>query len=407
MAPDKRLLLAGLQQLNQKYAGPSTGVERVTVQMINGKPTYIMQGPTQNPPRGLPGVIALTPKMEIPIIWAYRRFPLGANPVPTPKNSDLNKEMWYGYSPAPRRDTVTVFKPSTDRIATQAAIPQAVASDLQVAVDTTGPLGWWDLAQDLEGCLCCSYYFRPVTVLTFVVPQDRVLYIDGWSFFVYCNVPVGWQFNVRITRDGDTLVDYNEVVVDPLNPDPAKRCLFSGSIEQVMNSYLRIDRGQTLNVVITPKGLAPFLSTPLDSVCGNICVLLHGHSTALLDNRDGAPRPKDVGRMRDDVTGCGLLDQVTKEDVDQLEMWVNAATAEVTEVPMDANNQVAGNLTPDVSSVSPPAVAPAKVDDHEQQLATDQTAANKSLTTAIITAAAIATALGENEGSSVSQDPLA
>lgn len=406
MAPEKRLLLAGLQQLNQRYAGPGKGVERVTVQMINGKPTYIMQGPTQNPPRGLPGVMTLARGVEIPVIWAYRRFPLGS-PVPAPTNADLNREMWYGYSPAPRRDTVTVFKPSTDRIATQAKIPEAAVTDLQVAVDTTGPLGWWDLAQDLEGCLCCSFYMRPVTVLTFVVPQDRALYIDGWSFFVYCNVPVGWQFNVRITRDGDTLIDYDEVVVDPLNPDPAKRCLFSGSIEQVMNSYLRIDRNQTLNVVITPKGLAPFLSTPLDSVCGNICVLLHAHSTALLDNRDGAPRPKDVGRMRDDVTGCGLLDQVTKEDVDQLEMWINAATADTTQVPLDANNQVAGNLTSDVSLVSPAPIVPAKTDDSERQLAINQEAANNGLLTAIVAAAAIASALGDQDvGSSVSPDPL-
>lgn len=404
MALDKRLLLAGLQQLNQKYAGK--GVDRVTVQMINGRPTYIMQGPTQDPPRGLPGTIQLTPSLTLPIIWAFKRQALGSTPMPNPSNQDLDKALWYGFTPIDRRDTVTVYQPGSDTIVTQMKIPQAVVTELQVVADVTGPLGWWDIALELEGCLCCGYYMRPVTLLNYVVPQDRVLYIDGWSFFVYLNVPVGWVFNVRIMRDGDPLIDYDEVVVDPLNPDPAKRCLFSGSIEQVMKSFLRIDRNQTLSVVITPKGLFPFVNNPLQPLCGNICVLMHGHATALLDNRDGAPRPKDVGAMRDDITGNALLDQVTADDVKQLLMWCNAATAETTQVPEDANNRIAGDSA--VTGVVTPRDPAAEAAAQEAKLAADATAANKSLMTAIIAAAAVASVLGEhNSGSSVSPDPLA
>jgi len=91
---------------------------------------------------------------------------------------------------------------------------------------------------------------------------------------------------------------------------------------------LRIDRNQTLVVYVTAKGLAPFAKGPLDPFCGTICCLLHGHRTALLDNRDGGPRPKDVGSLQDNLDCAGLISQVTEEDVRQLLHWLNRATAD-------------------------------------------------------------------------------
>ena len=397
MALDKKLLLAGLMQLNRKYVGKT--VERVVVQMVNGRPVYIMQGATQSPPAGLPGQIQLGPGIMMPIIWAYNR----GIPLPQPNTQHVNSSMWYGFVNIDRRDAATVYQPGSDTVITQKDIPPTEAIDLQVAVDTTGPLGWWDISMELEGCLCCAFYNRPITLLNYVVPQDKVLYIDGWSFFVYMPaLPIGWTFNVRFLRDGETLLEYDEVVVDPANVDPAKRCLFSGSVEQVMNSYLRIDRGQTLSVVITPKGLYPYVNDPLQSVCGNICVLLHGHSTALLDNRDGAPRPKDVGAMRDDINGTGLLDQVTQADVDQLMMWLNGATTEAVASP-SAVGKTAGSSSM-ASIIAPPTAEVRAIQQAQSDKAlTDAaTAANSKLFYTVAAAAAAATMLGE---SAVDDDP--
>lgn len=411
---NKKLLLAGLGQLNRKYAGK--GVDRVTVQMINGHPAYIMQGSTQEPPPGLPGTIQLAQNLTLPIIWAYKR----SAAVPLPNEQDLDKAMWYGVVPEARRDVATVYMPGSDTIITQQEIPKTDSVDLQVAVDVTGPLGWWDIALELEGCLCCAYYMLPITLLTYVVPQDRVLYVDSWSFFVYLNAPIGWVFNVRFLRDGETLLSYDEVVVDPTNPDPAKRCLFSGSIEQVMNSYLRIDRNQTLSVVITPKGLFPFLNTPLQSVCGNICVLLHTHATALLDNRDGAPRPKDVGDMRDDLTGDGLLNQVTQDDVDQLMMWLNGATQEAVAVPDAQGKQDRSSSLEQIVGPPDAAALQAKQAQSDKALTDPAVAANNKLLATILAAGAAAAMLGnsavddapsssvdEEYGSSLTPDPFA
>jgi hypothetical protein len=449
---DKKLLLAGLLQLNRKYAGKL--VDRVIVQMVNGKPAYIMQGSTPNPPPGLPGTIQLLPGLKLPIIWAFQRTSLGSAdqrsrdngmwngsvnidqgkvapshaqivPKPTsvtlpcPNEQDLDNNMWYGYVNIDRKDVVTVYQPGADTITTQQEIPHTEAVDLQVAVDVNGPLGWWDLALELEGCLCCSFYNRPVTLLNYVVPQDRVLYIDSWSFFVYMNLPVGWAFNVRFLRDGDTLLAYDEIVVDPTNVDPALRCLFSGSTEQVMNSYLRIDRGQTLSVVITPKGLYPYINDPMQSVCGNICALLHGHSTALLDNRDGAPRPKDVGAMRDDVTGSGLLSQVTREDVNQLIQWLNGATTEAAAVPSTVGKTDGPSSMTQIIEPPNTNVLAAQQSRSDKDLTDAATSANSKLLAAVLVAAGGAALLGESAvnddiesstdeyyGSSLNNDPF-
>ena len=400
MAIDKRVLLAGLQQLNRKYVGKN--VDRVTLQMVNGKPAYIMQGRTQDPPPGLPGTFQLGPSLILPIIWAYRAQPLNGTPLAPPVERDLDREMWAGVPPAiKRRDTVTVFTPgSAPIIPTAVAIPEASVTPLRLVVDATGPLGWWDLPLDIEGCLCCSYYQRPVTVLTYKVPEDRVLYIDGWAFFSYVNVPTGWAFNVRFMRDGDTLLSYDEIVVDPANPDPARRCLFSGSIEQVMQSYLRIDRNQTFSVVLTPKGLFPFVNNPLQALCGNICCLIHSHATALLDNRDGGSRPKDVGAMRDDLSGTGMLAAVTAEDVAQLQAWLDGASANAASPSVDggsstsASNDVVGAS---FSKAADEAAMRALQAQADAKLADASTASNSKLLTTIVAAGAVAVALGDTD----------
>jgi hypothetical protein len=358
MGVSRDILLAGLRQLTAKYKGK--GADAITVQMVSGVPAYIMHGKTPKPPDGLPGSITVPDSFGHPVavsvLWSMAQvgIPLvkpSVNPVPPdrgqglpgspdrpvtrhpkPDEKDLDAFMWGGASKIDRRDVAVVYKPSMgDPVITQQEIPTAEVTEIQISVDTTGTWGWWTKPFDVQGCLCCTFYGTPVQVVQYTVPQDYMLTLDGWSFFVYGNYFIGETFNVRFSRDGDTLLEYDEVIVDPANPDAAKKCLFSGSVKQVMNEYLRIDRNQVLTITITPKGLFPFNKGPLDPFCGTICCLLHGHMTALLDNRDGAPRPKDVGRLRDDVTGLQCLDEVTEADVHQMLDWLDGATADASE----------------------------------------------------------------------------
>lgn len=355
MPVSKQVLITALGQLNRKYRGKG-GVLDVTVQMMSGSPAFIMHGASPKPPDGLPGRMTVPDEqgraIALPVLWNQRKdVPLavpalrpvapdaeGASlpmspdrPVTAKPHSDdidVDLSMWRGFTPIDRRDVVTEYKPGSETIATQMKIPGAVVEELRVSVDTTGTWGWWTKSFDVQGCLCCTFYSTPVAVLSFTEQQDWQLTIDGWSFFVYGNFFVGDTFNVRFVRDGDTILEYDEVIVDPTNPDPAKRCLFSGSTDQPMHNYLLIDRNQTLVVYVTVKGLFPFGKGPLDPFCGTICCLLHGHRTALLDNRDGAPRPKDVGALRDNISCTGLLEQVTEGDVHQLLNWMDKATAD-------------------------------------------------------------------------------
>lgn len=365
MPVSRDVLLAGLKQLTAKYKRGE--VQAITVQMVNGNPVYIMHGAGSNPPNGLPGGITLPDvsghAVVVPVLWRLSQpsIPLvtpGVRPVPTgqspdwmntpdkpvrpkprPDEIDLDRSMWAGAPAIDRRDVVVEFQPGREHVITEGKIPEAEVRELQISVDTTGTWGWWTKPFDLQGCLCCTFYQHPVMVLKYTVPEDYMLTIDGWACMVYGNFFVGETFNVRFVRDGDTLLSYDEVIVDPANPDPAKKCLFSGCSEQVMNEYLRIDRNQTLTIYITPKGLFPFNKGPADPFCGTICILLHGHMTALLDNRDGAPRPKDVGRMRDDITGLECLNEVTEDDVAQLMTWIEEASANAS-MPTEEDRSV-------------------------------------------------------------------
>lgn len=410
MDVNKQILLAGMQQLSSKYKG--NGVDRVTVQMVSGRPVFVMHGPTPTPPSGLPGTLTVPDvnkqAVKIPILWAQIKQSVTNGSIPTVKSNeiDLDRSLWFGFTPIDRRDVVTEFQPApTDNIVTAGAIPPASHADLQIAVDITGEWGWWTKPFDAQGCLCCTVYAVPSIVFHYVVPPDYALFIDAWAFFVDSALPIGETFNVRFLRDGETLLEYDEVIVDPLNADPAKRCLFSGSIDQVQRSYLRIDRNQTFTVIITPKGLAPFLKGPNDTYCATLCVLLHGHLQALLDNRDGAPRPKDVGKLRDDLWGDGTLRSVTAEDVAQMMAWLDAATANAapanpTETPSTKSDV---GSTSAMSSPVASEVAPAALVDSTPEPAKASPAA---ATGGVLLAAAAAALLLNGEGSSVSPSPL-
>lgn len=414
MDVSQKVVLAGLRQLSQKYKGK--GVEAVTVQKVNGNIVYLMRGPTKAPPPGLPGRITLPDvrgkQVIIPILWAPTPTGVGADwmyspdgpvkPAQKPDEEDVDISMWRGFTPIDRRDVATQYFPGpVEKEVTAGPIPETQTQELRISVDTTGEWGWWTKPFDTQACLCCTLYSLPTLIFTYVVPQDYCLFIDAWAFTVDSGLPVGETFNVRFVRDGETLLEYNEVIVDPLNPDPSKRCLFSGSSEQVQHSYLRIDRNQTLNIIITPLGLAPFLKGPNDTYCATICILLHGHLEALLDNRDGAPRPKDVGRLRDDLWGDGALMQVTTEDVAQLLAWLDSSTANTADSKDAAILAASQAATEAANAAVAAAMAEAKAKE-----AAKLSAADKAKIGGTLAAAAAAALLLNGEGSSVSPSPL-
>jgi hypothetical protein len=325
MAISKQALIEALGKLNMKYRGKN-GVTNVTFQMTGGQPTFAMQGPSKLPPPGLPGGIKVLDAMGVSVVIPVLWFQNAVRPLESQKDS--RPTMWDG-PPAPldqrkvednnrdllQRPVEEFFPAETPRIITAGDVPKTDTINIQAHIDVTGPLTWWTKSFDVLGCLCCTFYDQPALILQYQVPQDYALVVDGWALFVPDNLAVGEIFEVSFIRDGDTLLTYEEVVIDPANPDPALRCLFSGSVEQRSMSYLRIDRNQTLTVVITPKGAFPFNKPPMSSFCGTICVLLHGHRLSLMDNRDGGPRPKDVGEIRDLFDPSDVINSVTKEEL--------------------------------------------------------------------------------------------
>lgn len=325
MALSKQALIEALSKLNMKYRGKN-GVTNVTFQVLGDKPSFAMQGPTKTPPPGLPGGIKVTDPVGtivvVPVIWIQNAV------RPMASQKDGKPTMWDGPPASPdqrkvednnkdllQRPVEEFFPAETPRIVTAGDVPKTDTINIQVHIDVTGPLPWWTKSFDVIGCLCCVYYNQESIVLQYQIPQDYMWIVDGWSFFVGDNLAVGEIFETSFKRDGDNLLTFEEAIIDPANPDPALRCLFSSSVEQRTMTYLRFDRNQMLTVTITPRGPFPFNKPPLSSFCGTICVLLHGHRLNLMDNRDGGPRPRDVGEIRDLFDPTDVINSVTSEEL--------------------------------------------------------------------------------------------
>jgi len=370
----KDVLLAALRQLNTKWAGQG-GVTRVVFQVAEGKPVFYFQGPSASPPPGLPGRMtvpmsdgktfapiailwrqevpavgidkgylapgptkALTPPPNRPVRSAYPELfnPSDKATVPLdPFNEkDVDKAYWFFFSQLDPRPIETV-QPAfhVPLVGTGMEMPEPEAERAQLSVDARLPQydipNWWAKPFEPHSCLCCSFYETPILILSYRVPETYLLVLDGWSFTVDQLMAVGEIFEVSFRRDGDELLRYEEVVIDPLNPDPAQRTLFSSSA-QIQDIPMRFDRNQMLNVYVTLKGTFPFLKTPTDTFCGTLCILLHGWLGSLIDNRDGTPRPVDPASLRDG-SGDEDLIQVDTQKVKELNDWLEAVVGFVKE----------------------------------------------------------------------------
>lgn len=331
--PTQPVLEAALRQLNQKWAGVG-GVTRVSLQSDDhGRPLFFFCGPSE-PGAKLPNGMVVPDPMgrpfRVPIRWR-REDPLAAvvhkpapqvddlrkanlpelfNPQPEAlgpldplKNEDIDKAYWWFFTPAPDRPLHVVhpaFHAMIDPVLGKDPPPDSIAPIMyfDARLPQYDMPNFWAKPWEPYGCLCCTFYTRPTIVLQYTVPQDYMLVIDGIALNASCPLLPGETFLVEILRDGAMLLAFEEVFIDPANPDPARRWMFTGTGLPIP-LWMRFDRNETVTVRITPLGPFPFAKSPYDTFCCTVCVLMHGWLGSLMDNRDGAARPVDVGGLRD------------------------------------------------------------------------------------------------------------
>ena len=353
MRPTKQTLSAALSQLNGKWKDKA-GVTRVGFQTDSAGivPMFVFYGPTTQAPPGLPGSVVVPDvngrPYKVSIFWRQNEdatapaqiqsqkpelfnnksnAPLPLDPL---ADADIDKAYFWFFTPADENFTVKNWLPAFNvpQVPTNMAPPLAELIDTQIHVDMRLPQydnpNFWAKAFEPSACICCTYYMRPTIVYSYTVPDTYLLVLDGISYDVNVILPFGTIFQVEILRGGAVAAIIEEIVVDPANPDPSNRVAFCNHSAPTP-LHVTIDRGENLTVKITVKGPYPFTKTQQDTFCGDICVLLHGWLGSLTDNRDGAPRPVDVGEMREGV-GNETLKETTEEYVKTLLAWVGAVT---------------------------------------------------------------------------------
>lgn len=350
--PSKEIMQAGLRQLNVKWMGRN-GITRVIMQTDpNGLPSYHFIGPSATQPAGLPAWMIVPGEgnrpFKIPVF--YRQdAPAPANqPIPSDKpeifnskanaklpldplsDEDVDRAYWFFATPADLNRSVKNYLPAFHAIPqpTNMSPPAADEMDTQFHIDMRLPQydneNFWSKPFEPGACLCCTWYMRPTLIYNFQVPDTYLVRLDGISYDIPTDLPFGTIFQVDILRGGGVVASFEEIVVDPLNVNPGLRVAFA-SHPSPTPIHLIVDRGETLGVQITVKGPFPFTKTSQDTFCGTICILLHGWMASLMDNRDGAPRPSDVGEMRDGV-GNETIGEVTTDDLRDLLTWVSSVT---------------------------------------------------------------------------------
>ena len=351
--PTRQILEAGLRQLNAKWMNKG-GITRVLLQTdASGKiPGYYFQGTTETIPADLPGFMIVPGAdgrpYKVSVFWRrdttvpqvtevpslrpeiFNPSPNGVMPLDPLSESDVDKAYFFFATPADLNRTVKNYLPAFHAIPqpTNMDPPAAELIESQLHVDMRLPQydnpNYWTKPFQPNACLCCAWFARPVLVYSFTVPDTYLLVLNGISYDVDVLLPFGTIFHVDILRGGAVAASFEDIVVDPANPDPSKRVAFA-SHETPTPLYVLVDRGETLSVQITVKGTYPFTKTQMDTFCGTICILLQGWLATLMDNRDGAPRPSDVGEMREGV-GNETYSELTEDYVKTLLTWVGAVT---------------------------------------------------------------------------------
>lgn len=351
--PTPFILQKGLQQLNAKWKGQH-GISRVVLQSDpSGKlPAYYFQGTSAQMPAQIPNCMIVPGEdqrpYKVPVFWRHEapipqeqpvnhlrpeifnssghaRLPL--DPL---SNEDIDKAYWFFATPPTLDRSVKNYAPAFHAIPvpTNMAPPSAEERDAQMHVSMRLPQydnpNFWAKPFEPNACICCAWFARPTIVYNFQVPDTYMVILKGISFDITTDFPQGTIFQVEILRGGSVAASFEEIVVDPLNPDPSKRCAFS-SHDQPSPLFVLADRGESLTVVITVKGLYPFTRTEQETFCGTICILLQGWLASIMDNRDGAPRPSDVGDMRSGV-GNETYGDITENYIETLMAWINATT---------------------------------------------------------------------------------
>jgi hypothetical protein len=324
-----------LERVLRAKWGALPGVYDVAVRPHQRRWAVIVSGPSPAAPPGITAVITINigdraPAM-LPVFWrtvpaaAPRQLPYAEVKAP----NRANEAMWAGVPPVVDRPFRVVQPIDTaPGIAAAKSMPKARLHAYQFFLPArTMELPFFSKPFNLRACICCNNLNVDQPVLTYAVKSDEQLIVQSVSYDVY-NVPVSNQFRFRVNVSGQTLTQWDDIVVDLAN-GPSHQFALSGHLNPLpVPAYIEHDSVFTLSAKLL--GPYPFASDPSYATTAQICISVQGVLVTINDARQGVPRPADLGDLNDVAQGFkDIVPTVTEAEIDAVQTVLDQAEYEV------------------------------------------------------------------------------
>lgn len=217
----------------------------------------------------------------------------------------VDKGYWNGPAPVPVRKHMSV---NNDRpilpISTGQKEPESTDPQQSVWFNTNCPPwvcpSYWSFPLDMPVVNCIPMYGVATDVGTVQVPDTWLYIIKGISYEALNGVQ-GDVFTFRMTVNGATVAEWEDIVADAAQPNPAYKFGIAGHprplpvhINCPQSAVIRVT--STLVGPLTLAGTSPrFSGEPIISADCHVKVLLNGWAMPARENIRSGARPTDLG----------------------------------------------------------------------------------------------------------------
>ncbi len=234
--------------------------------------------------------------------------PRAMSPMAPAANPDVATAYWYGYGPEPERRNMGVdINSPVYPVPAMAQLPRSDNPQSAVWFNANCPPwvcpAYWSESVDFPLTACVPWYEVDTIIGAGIrVPGDRFYVIRQVSYEAL-NAAQDDVFEFSITVNGKLVARFEDIAVDAAQANPAHKYGLSGHT-RMLPLWFIADRSTTLNVharlrgAINLAGVSPnFPGQPILTGNCHMKIILQGWLSPLRENRDGGPRPTDLGDM--------------------------------------------------------------------------------------------------------------
>ncbi len=256
------------------------------------------------PPNRIPPALLMQYAPTAPIIDLTTPM----RPVPPVGDGGTDAGYWYGHNPpAERRSQGLVdINPPVYPLPVMAQIPRSDGPQDPVWFNTNCPPWvcppYWSEPIDQELTACIPWYEVDTLMGTIAVPGDRFYVIRQVSYEAL-NAAQDDVFEFSILVNNKLVARWEDIAIDVAQPNPANKFGLSGHTRPLPLWFIA-DRSQHISVfarlrgAINLAGVSPnFPGQPIITGNCHMSIALQGWLANLRENRDGGPRPTDLGNM--------------------------------------------------------------------------------------------------------------